>query len=142
MLSNFEKGKDNWHEISATNTEIYIYVNENGKRKRVNIHQAVHKWTTLFVQHATMKGETHERHIINNDPKLTGSFTFDCIETMSYGLAVGGRYDNTRNNCEIASIELYHGEGKEIPQAVQGIVIKNQLIASRDEEPPKKKMKI
>ena len=43
---------------------------------------------------------------------------------------------------EIASIELYFGEGKEIPQAVQGLVIKNQLIASRDEEPPKKKMKI
>ena len=91
----------------------------------------------------TTKGEPHGRYIINNDPKLTGSFTFDCIESMSSGLAVGGRYDNTRFlKGEIASIELYHGEGKEIPQAVQGLVIKNQLIASRDEEQPKKRMKI
>ena len=144
ILSNFEKGNDNWREISATNTEINIYEKENGKRKRVNIHQAVHNWTTLFVQHATTKCETHGRHIINNDPKLTGSFTFDCIEAMSSGLAVGGRYDNTRFlKGEIASIELYHVEGKELPEAVQDLVIKNKLIASRDEEPPsKEKMKI
>ena len=58
ILSNFEKGKDNLREITATNTEIKIYVNENGKRKSVNIHHAVHNWTTLFVQHATTKGET------------------------------------------------------------------------------------
>ena len=96
ILSNFEKGKDNWREITATNTEINIYVNENGKRKRVNIHHAVHNWATLFVQHSTTTGETHGRYIINNDPKLTGSFTFDCIEAMSSGLAVGGRYDNNR----------------------------------------------
>ena len=96
ILSNFEKGKDNWREISATNTEIIIYVNENGKRKRVNIHHAVHNWTILFVQHATTKGETHGRYIINNDPKSTGSFTFNCIEAMSSELAVGGRYNNTR----------------------------------------------
>ena len=74
---------------------------------------------------------------------MTGSFTFDCIEAMSSVLAVGGRYDNTRFlKDEIASIELYHGEGKEIPQAVQDLVIKNQLLESRDEEPPTKKMKI
>ena len=41
ILSNIEKSEDNWHEISATNTEINIYVNENGKR--VTIHHAVHK---------------------------------------------------------------------------------------------------
>ena len=143
ILSNFGKGKYNWREISATNTEINIYVNENGKRKSVNIHHAVHNWTTLFVQHATTKGETRGRYVINNDPKLTDSFTFDCIEAMSSGIALGGRYDNTRFlQGEIASIGLYHGEGKEIPQAVQDIVIKNQLIASRDEEPPKNKMKV
>ena len=60
---------------------------------------------------------------------MTGSFTFDCIEAMSSGLAVGGRYDDTRFlKGEIASIELYHGEWKEIPQAVRGIVIKKQLM--------------
>ena len=39
ILSNFEKGKDNWHEISTTNTEINTL---KRKRKRVNIHHAVH----------------------------------------------------------------------------------------------------
>ena len=125
-------------------TQKSIYTEKKMGNECVNIHHAVHNWTTLFVQHATVKGETHEPYTINNDPKLTGSFTFDCIEAVSSGLAVGGRYDNTRYlKGEIASIELYHGEGKEISQAVQGLVIKNQLIASRDEEPPtKKKMKI
>ena len=51
ILSNFEKGEGNWREISATNTEINIYGKENGKRIRVDIHHAVHIWTTLFVQH-------------------------------------------------------------------------------------------
>ena len=80
ILSNFEKGTFNWHEIAATNTEINIYGKENGNPKRVNIHHGVHNWTTLFVQHATAKGQTHRRYIINNDPKLTGSFTLDCSD--------------------------------------------------------------
>ena len=64
---------------------------------------------------------------------------------MSSGFSVGSRYDNTRFlQGEIASIEIYHAKGgkKQIPQAVQGLVIKNQLIESKDEEPPKKKMKM
>ena len=48
---------------------------------------------------------------------------------------------------EIASIEMYHGKGKEqIPQAVKDLIIKNQLIESKDigdEEPlPIKKKNI
>ena len=48
---------------------------------------------------------------------------------------------------EIASIEIYHGKGKkQIPQAVKDLVIKNQLIESKDigdeEPPPVKKKKI
>ena len=53
--------------------------------------------------------------------------------------------DNTRFlQDEIASIEIYHGKGgkKQIPQAVKDLVIKNQLIENKDEEPPKKKMKM
>ena len=55
---------------------------------------------TLFISGLlclySTKGETQGRYIINNDSKLKGSFTFDCIEALSSELAVGGRYDNTR----------------------------------------------
>ena len=37
ILSNFQKSSGNWHEISATNTEINVWVKENGKTKRVTI---------------------------------------------------------------------------------------------------------
>ena len=75
--------------------------------KRVTIHHAVHSWTTLFIEYL---GAYPQTHIINNDPKLTGTFTFDSSEEMSSGS--GGRYDNTRFlQGEIASIEIYHGKG-------------------------------
>ena len=62
---------------------------------------------------------------------------------MFTGFVVGSRYGNTRFlNGEIASIEIYHRKGEEIPQAVQSLGLKNQLIESKDEEPPKKNMKI
>ena len=146
ILSNFETSSGNWHEISATNTEINIWGKENGQTKRVNIHHAVHNWTTLFVEQVTTKNQMHGRYIINNDPKLTGTFTFDCIDVMFAGFSVGSRYDNTRFlQGAIASIEIYHGKGKQILQAIEDIVIKNQLIESKDigdAEPPVKKKKI
>ena len=87
----------NWHEISATNTEINIWGKENGKTKRVAIHHAVHSWTTLFIEYlGAMKDQTHGSYIINNDPKLTGTFTFDSSHENSSGFSVGSRYDNTR----------------------------------------------
>ena len=46
---------------------------------------------------------------------------------------------------KIASIEIYHGKGKQIPQAIEDFVTKNQLIESKDigdQEPPVKKKKI
>ena len=60
---------------------------------------------------------------------------------MMTGFSVGSRYDNTRFlQGGIASIEMYHGKGeKQIPQAVKDLIIKNQLIESKDigdEEPP------
>ena len=69
---------------------------ENRKTKRVNIHHAVHKWTTLFVEQVITKNQTQGRYIINNDQKLTGTFTFDCYHSMYSGFSVGSRYDNTR----------------------------------------------
>ena len=148
ILSNFQKSSGNWHEISATNTEINIWGKENGKTKRVTIHHAVHSWTTLFIEYLGAYPQTHGSYIINNDPKLTGTFTFDSSDEKSSGFSVGSRYDNTRFlQGGIASIEIYHGKGKkQIPQAVKDLVIKNQLIESKDigdeEPPPVKKKKI
>ena len=81
-----------------------------------------------------MNNQTQCRYIINNDPKLTGTFTFDCYNYMYSGFSVGSRYDNTRFfQGQIASIEMYHGKGnKQIPQVVKDLVIKNQLIESYD----------
>ena len=149
ILPNFQMSSDNWNEISVTNTEINIWGKKNGKTKRVNIHHAVHKWTTLFVEQVTAKDRMHGRYIINNNPKLTGSFTFDCYHSMFSGFSVGSRYDNTRFlQGEIASIEIYHGKGKQIPQrpskTLKDVAIKNQLVESKDigdEEPPVKKKK-
>ena len=74
MLSNLQQSSGNWYEISATNTEINIWGNENGKTKRVTIHHAVHSWTTLFIEYLGAYPQTRGSYIINNDPKLTGTY--------------------------------------------------------------------
>ena len=74
ILSNFQTSSGNWHEISATNTEINIWGKENGKIKRVTIHHAVHSWTTLFIEYLGPYPQTHGTYIINNDPKLINFF--------------------------------------------------------------------
>ena len=146
LLSNFQPSNDNWHEISTTNTEINIWGKEKGKIKCVTIHHDVlHKWTTLFVEQVTVKNnQTQGRYIINNDPKLIGTFTFDAYNFTYTGFSVGSRYDNTRFfQGEIASIEMYHARGnKQIPQVVKDLVIKNQLIDESSPSPPAKKKKI
>ena len=129
-------------------TQKSIYGGKNGKTKRVIIHHPAHNWTTLFIEYLGASPQTHGSYIINNGPKLTGTFTLDSSDEMSSGFSVGSRYDNTRFlHGEIASIEIYHGKGgkKQIPQAVKDLVIKKQLIDSkdiRDEEPPVKKKKV
>ena len=142
ILSNFQQSSDNWYEISATNTEINIWGKENGKTKRVTIHHAVHSWTTLFIEYLGAYPQIHGSYIINNDLKLTGTFTFDSSDEKSSGFSVGNRYDNTR--FLQGEIAIYHGKGKK--QIPQDLVIKNQLIESTDigdEEPlPVKKKKI
>ena len=90
-------------------TEINIWGKENGKTKRVTIHHAVHSWTTLFIEYLGAYPLTHRSYIINNDPKLTGTFTFDSSDEKSSGFSVGSRY-NLQGG--IASIEIYHGKGK------------------------------
>ena len=144
LLSNFQTSSENWHEISTSNTEISIWGKENGKTKRAIIHHAAHNWTTLFIEYLGAYPQTHGSYIIKNDPKLTGTFTFDSSDEMSSGFRVGSKYDNTGFlQGEIASIEIYHGKGKkQIPQAFKELVIKNRLIESKNEEPPKKKMKV
>ena len=147
ILSNFQSDNDvNWHEISATNSKINIWGKEKGKIKCVTInHDVLHKWTTLFVEQVTGKhNQTQGRYIINNDPKLIGSFTFDAISSAYTGFSVGSRYDNTRFfQGKIASIEMYHARGdKQIPQVVKDLVIKNQLIESVSSPPTAKKKKI
>ena len=108
----------------------------------------------------------HNSRYINEDIMLLanhpGSHGFICVtfytsgdheqiyvtntEINICGFSEGRRYDNTRFlQGEIASIEIYHGKGKPIPQAVRDLVIKNQLIESKDigyEEPPVKEKKI
>jgi hypothetical protein len=64
ILSNFQTSSGNWHEISATNTEINIWGRENGKTKRVNIHHTTRNWTTLFVEHLAAYPQMHGRYII------------------------------------------------------------------------------
>ena len=140
ILSNFQSDNDNWHEISATNTKINIWGKEKGKIKCVTInHDVLHKWTTLFVEQVTGKNnQTQGRYIINNDPKLIGTFTFDAYSFTYTGFSVGSRYDNTRFfQGKIASIEKYHARGdKQIPQVVKDLVIKNQLIGGGTSSPP------
>ena len=89
LLSNFQTDSENWYEISATNTKINIWGKENGKTKRVIIHHAAHNWTTLFIEYLGVSPQTHGSYIINNDPKLTGTFTFDSSGEMSSGFSLG-----------------------------------------------------
>ena len=145
LLSNWDGDDSNindWHEISITKAGINIWGIENEKVKCVTIPHTIHKkWTTLFIEQVTTRKQMQGRYVINNDSKLSGSFTFDRYLGMYTGCNVGSRDDDTRFfKGEIASIEMYHGEGKSyIPQTVKDLIIKNQLIKSSDESPPVKK---
>ena len=147
ILSNIEKEGKYFHEIYVTATEIGISGRENEKPKCVIIKHPNRNWTTLFLEYMALDHVTKFNYIINNNPQLGGTFTFDSYGEMPIGFAVGSRYDNTRFlQGEIASIEMYHGKGnKQIPQAVKDLVIKNQLIESSDigneGSPPVKKKK-
>ena len=132
LLSNFD-GEENphWHEISTTSTEINIRGMENGKSKLISIHHNCRDWTTLFIEYVSAATqETQLTYIINNDPKLTETFTFDVIESMNSGIAVGGRYDNSRFlQGDISSIEIYHVKrNNEFLRSLKDLVVKNQCI--------------
>ena len=107
LLSNFQTSSEN---LQPTQKSIYGE-KKNGKTKCVTIHHAAHNWTTLFIEYLGAYPQTHGSYIINNDRKLTGSFTLDSSDEMSSGFSVGSRYDNFLQG-EIASIEIYHGKGK------------------------------
>ena len=65
-----------------------------GKQNVLPCMNAVDSWTTLFIEYLGKYPQTHGSYIINNDPKLTVTFTFDSSEEMSRGFSVGSRYDN------------------------------------------------
>ena len=121
ILSNIEKEGKYFHEIYVTATEIGISGRENEKPKCVIIKHPNRNWTTLFLEYMALEHVTKCNYIINNNPHLGGMFTFDSYDEMSIGFAVGSRYDNTRFlQGEIASIEMYHGKGKEqIPKLLK-----------------------
>ena len=130
ILSNVETKGKYFHEIYVTTTEIGICGREKEKPRSVIIQHPNHNWTTLFFEYMAMEDVTKCNYIINNDPQLEGTFTFDTYYEMGDGYAVGSRFDDTRFlQGDIASIEMYHMPGKlPLPQCLKSLVIKNHLI--------------
>ena len=133
LLSNFEDDNNqHFHEITITTTTITVTGEEKGITKIVPIQYNCHNWTTFFLEYIVSGGQTQFTYSINNDTKSTGDFTFDSIQEIMTGFAVGSRYNNTRFlQGEIASIEMYHVKAKnnqKKPHSLKDLIIKNQLI--------------
>ena len=133
LLSNFEDDTNqDFHEIATTTTTITISGKEKGIAKVVPIQYSCRNWTTFFLEYTVLGRQTQFTYIINNDSKSTGDFTFDSVQEMTTGFAVGGRYNNTHFlQGEISSIEMYHvgtKNNQNPPHSLKDLVIKNQLI--------------
>ena len=130
LISNQQEGAAHFREISVTSTEINIYLGEGEDKKHILIQHQTDKWTTLFLEIEDCDGKkSHGNYIINNNPKLIGSFACKTIASEITGFSVGSRYDDTRFlTGKIANIELGHAQGSSFPKNIRDLIIKNQLI--------------
>ena len=118
-----------FHEISVTANEINIWGYRDGQPARETIQHNCRNWTTLFLDYV-VSANIELTYILDNDPKMQGSFAFQHPQACLSHVYVGGRRDGTRFlTGAIHAIELYHTQAREpIPQSLKQMVIKGQQV--------------
>ena len=121
-----------FHEISVTSTEISISGYFENKLIHVPIQHNCRNWTTLFLDYTTHELDSTSKftYILDNDPKMQGSFNFQCPRASQPGVYIGGRKDGTKPFVgSVHALEIYNTQSpKPIPQDLKKLIIKAQQI--------------
>ena len=97
ILTNYDStNPTQFNEISATNTEIYIWRQKDAKSTRVIIRLMCRDWSTLFIEWFSTKKQMYGNYVINDDEKTKGTFTFDQPGEHPSGIHVGSKVNNTQ----------------------------------------------
>ena len=156
ILTNYDPANPTqFNEISATNTEIYIWRQKDAKSTHVIVRHMCRDWSTLFIEWFSTEKQIYGNYIINDDEKTKGTFTFDQTGVHTSGIFVGRRANNTKFlTGAISGIEMYYTrrKEKELPNHLKQLIIQNQMVVTkkphisrrliRNDEPSKKKNKI
>ena len=120
-----------YHELSVSHQEIIFRGLMNDKVVQHTVQHNCREWTTLFLDYTNnSKNNVEYTYILNNDPKMQGSFTLQKPIGESNNYYVGGRKDGTRNlSGAIHAIDIYENEGnpKPIPEILKQTIVKNQM---------------
>ena len=138
LISSYQKSTWAFREIQVDIAEIRIFY---GGAEPEIIQHPCNEWTTLYIGYHAQLHTTTWHYIINNNPKLIGSFSSESILEMRGGIAVGSRYNNQHFlNGEIANIEMYHKPGENLfPESLKQIVIEQQLVKFMNETSSRKR---
>lgn len=119
------------HEISVNHQEIIFRGYTNDKFIQHTVQHNCREWTTLFIDYAHNSQESIEyTYILNNDPKMQGSFTLQRPKFITNDFTVGGRKDGTHFlSGAIHAIEIYQNRiPKPIPESLKQTIVKSQMI--------------
>ena len=121
-----------FHEISVSHQEIIFRGYMNDKATQHTVQHNCRESTTLFLDYTQtgLKSNVEYTYILNNDPKMQGSFTFQAPHRQMATSTVGGREDGTRFlSGGIHAIEMYGNPNipKPIPESLKQLIVKSQM---------------
>ena len=151
LFSNHDKQNPDYpgNELLVSKSKISICGVENEKPASFSIDHDCRDWTTLFVEWNvnTVQNKSTFHYIINNDKKLTGSFSFDTFWITTDFIAIGDRDDDSLYkpfNGQVRAIEFYFStdilDGKCLPTSLRNKIIESQCV--RSNVPPTRNHKI
>ena len=119
-----------FHEISVTQTEINISGYLQNKPIKIPIQHNCRNWTTFFLDYTTHESVSTSEftYILDNDPRMQGSFTLQRPRIVTPGAYIGARKDGTKAFAgSLHGIELYSTQSPQpIPQTLKELIIKTQ----------------
>ena len=135
LITNDRRAHDRirqFHEISVSATEIVISGYLQNKPTQIPIQHNCRNWTTFFLDYTTHEpASTSEfTYILDNDPRMQGSFTLQCPRASQSGVYIGGRKDGTKAFVgSLHGLETYFTHSpRPIPQTLKELIIKTQQI--------------
>ena len=135
LITNDRRAHDRirqFHEISVSATEIVISGYLQNKPTEIPIQHNCRNWTTLFLDYTTHESvlTSEFTYILDNDPKMQGSFTLQRPRIVTPGAYIGARKDGTKAFVgSLHGIELYSTQSPQpIPQTLKELIIKTQQI--------------